>query len=352
MKTKSIASITILMVLSILFLMITQVQAQYDAVFEIELPDKFKGMEEIELIYSNPNPNFAELVPNSDQVAWKHRTTIKAPVELTILEMGAYLLYNGEWMLRMSAPPKKIKELFAIKSLHLAAGDSCVFLDNNRYDSYTQTGWNFWYAIAQDAKGTRYFGYEILETKGITIHGEQVLPLTNTDSTFVWSGKAAKNDYRLSGTLLPSEGRLVTKGGKVVGGKVAFALQSLDAGDAQLQEHLLSKDFFFAKKYGTITYEIDTIDYLEGNACNLYGTLTLLGNTKPEKVEATIAETDSLYAITVKAKVNRVQYGMLYSSSVDTDPDHQGIADFLWLEGTVYFKKDYPGSMPWNTATP
>lgn len=337
-----------------LFFLPTVTFTQYADVYTIPLPDKFNGMRQIEGIASTPNPNLPAFENKTRRdIVWRHNTTITAPENLKVIETGAYLLMNGTWWLRASFKPRATKKMFNTKSLKLGEGQKIIFKNNNRYGYYTQTGFNFWYFIAEDAQGNNVFGYEILETAGKMADGTEVLPLIKDKSTLNWVGKAGDSDYQMTGTVNASQGQLIIKNNAIIGGYLNIDLTTIASETQSLVDHLMTVDFFNTKEYPTATFNARSVIPLTDSTVTLVGQLTLLGNTLPYELTAQFKQTEKAFKISVdKAAVNRVSFGMYYASTADEGSTDYSISDFFYVNGTIAFQKDYPGSMPWNSVKP
>lgn len=89
-----------------------------------------------------------------------------------------------------------------------------------------------------------------------------------------WRGKFNKS----SGSVVLDE---AAKTGTV---DISIDINSIDFGHDKMNEHAKSDDFFNAAKYPTATYK-GTIKYEDGKPGAVDGQLTLLGVTKPVKLE-------------------------------------------------------------------
>lgn len=65
---------------------------------------------------------------------------------------------------------------------------------------------------------------------------------------------------------------------------IVMDAKSVDFGHDKMNEHALNEDFFFVEKHPTITYT-GTITFDDGQPSGVDGQLTLLGVTKPVKLE-------------------------------------------------------------------
>ena len=90
----------------------------------------------------------------------------------------------------------------------------------------------------------------------------------------IWRGKIDKS----SGSVVLDE---AAKTGTV---DISMDASTVDFGHAKMNEHAKSEDFFNVAKYPTITYK-GTIKYEDGKPGKVDGQLTLLGVTKPVKLD-------------------------------------------------------------------
>ncbi len=341
---------------ALILLITSALLAQYEGVYEIPLPEKFKEMRVTKMPQSTPNPNYPEFVNDTrKEIVWKHSTSITAKETFEILETGAYLLNNGEWKLRVAFSPKETKKYFDAATLELKEGDVITFKNNDRYSTLTQTGWNFWYVIARTPSGEFFYAYEILHTMGKMKDGTEVLPISPSKSTIQWTGKAGDSDYSLKGTLKPSfaGSALIIRDGVFLGGNITIDLTSIQSDHESLTKHLKSKDFFFVKKYPNAHFgNITDIQYGIDGKSKLQGTLSILGNELPCNADIQMIAEEKTVHILTTLRINRVEYGMNYASSVDTKTDDYSISDFFEVSCELIFSKDFPGSNSWNTVTP
>ena len=311
---------------------------------------KFNAFDQSELISNTPNPNLAEFSEGSPAIVWKHSTTILAKEEMEITEVGAYLLNNGSWTLRKAFEPKEIKKMFATSSLQLKAGQKIVFEENWRYGNYTQTGWNFWYVIAKTGEGKLIFDYDILGTIGKMEDGTQVLPLNVSQSNFHWTGKAGDSDYTLSGSVAAKSGRVIVNQEGLQGGDVVMDMESITCETEGVAGHLKSKDFFHTSKYPEAEFTISEVTRVAEGKYQIKGNLNLLGQSHPQEGQAVVKETETAFSVELEMKINRVKYGILFATSEEKSDSGYSISEWFTIQSNLSFRKDYPGSMPWNTV--
>ncbi len=102
---------------------------------------------------------------------------------------------------------------------------------------------------------------------------------------------------------------------------VTIAAASINTGIDSFNKHLLSKDFFDAEKHPTISFKGDKISFAEdGGVSAVEGQLTLLGQSKPVKLEAKhfacatneVAETQTCGG-DFETTIKRSDWGMEYA---------------------------------------
>ena len=71
-------------------------------------------------------------------------------------------------------------------------------------------------------------------------------------------------------------------------GKVTVDVRSLNTRNDQRDTHLRSADFFDVEKYPTMTFEVASIEQLEGESYLVRGNLTIKNVTRPIALDATI----------------------------------------------------------------
>lgn len=319
------------------------------SVDDIPLPEGIQQDDGI-AIFSTPNPNHPEFIPDSDRIVWKHQTFLVSDEDAEILEVNAYLLNKGEWMLRQSFTGKAINKMFETKKGRLLAKDTLVYRENWRVDNATRSGYNFWHVKVKTNDGEIRQAYDILYTSGRMQDGTQVLPLMVDTSSIQWTGRAGDSDYSLTDTIPGMSGTLIWNEGAVQGGQLTIAIATLEHEIETLRNHLLSKDFFHADKYPEIRLDVMDATMIEGTA-QLTCDLSLRGVTQAETFKCSMSETKESITLTGTLTLDRTAYGMTYASSKAPD-DNYSIADEISIDIELRFQKDYPGSNPWNTINP
>lgn len=313
-----------LVLLSFILVSPIYLYAQYEGVYKIPLPEEFSDYKESTIIYSTPNPDFPVHSGEEDfPVVWKHQTIIKAEDKIKVIETGAYLLYKGEWVLRAAFPRKMTKKMFNARSLKLSKGDSIVFKENWRYGNYTQTGWNFWYVKAINAKGEKIFSYEILETKGTFKDGLQILPLMNDKSCIDIPFTDEKESLSII-KMEKSNGNIQIKNDSLISfaANMIFRIPTPLAKNGDIE--LILKN---TKKLSN-----------KNNQYNIKGEICLNGECNEEEWTVKLASFEKTHQLSFDLNLDKKKYSSsLYNSN-----------NKLPLHIQLSFKKDYPGSMPWN----
>ncbi len=120
-----------------------------------------------------------------------------------------------------------------------------------------------------------------------------VLTFTSLSAQTKWTFDQAHTDVMFSVTHLVIstvtgyfrnfDGVIVTNGNDFNNAKIKFTIQtkSIDTDNKKRDEHLRSKDFFYAEKYPEIIFKSTSFKKVEGNKYKLTGNLTMRGITKP-----------------------------------------------------------------------
>lgn len=129
------------------------------------------------------------------------------------------------------------------------------------------------------------------------------------------------------GTLKMKDGQLMVDGTNLTGGRFVVDLNSLknedlkaDAeGQAKLEGHLKSADFFDVAKYPTATYEITGVTAATGDYNSVIaGNLTLRGVTKPVQFKANVTHTGNMVSIKSEpTDINRQDFGVNFTSPAE-----------------------------------
>jgi polyisoprenoid-binding protein YceI len=110
-------------------------------------------------------------------------------------------------------------------------------------------------------------------------------------------------------------------------GKVTIDVASLNTRNEQRDAHLLSADFFDAEKYPTISFEVTSIEPLEGETFLVRGDLTIKDVTRPIALDATVEGRMAdpfggieRLGISATGQLNRKDFGLNWDGLAGTVP--------------------------------
>ncbi|MEM6697265.1 MAG: YceI family protein, partial [Bacteroidota bacterium] len=153
-----------------------------------------------------------------------------------------------------------------------------------------------------------------------------VYNVDTTASIVNWTGgKVLDILDKHNGTVKISEGSLAVEDGKLTAGNFTIDMTSIvnedvpeDKGKAKLEGHLKSPDFFSVEEYPTATFEITSVEAVEGSADmthNITGNLTMHGETKQITIPANVAMEDGkVTAVTPEFTIDRTEWNVMYAS--------------------------------------
>lgn len=157
--------------------------------------------------------------------------------------------------------------------------------------------------------------------------GGATYAVDNNQSTIEWIGTKPVGQHH--GTFKIQQGSLTTTGNEISGGKVVIDVASVkpddqdEKGNAKLQTHLKSGDFFDVEKYPTGTFEITRVQQgapTNGDAVmkdvthTVTGNLTLKDQTKSVSFPAKINVKDSEITADANFNIDRTQWGIVYGN--------------------------------------
>ena len=141
-----------------------------------------------------------------------------------------------------------------------------------------------------------------------------------TKSEVIWTGKKVTGSHH--GTIKLKEGSLVIEDGMLKDGSFIIDMTSITNvdmagkdGQAKLEGHLKSADFFNVAEYPTTTLDITNVVHrgTEG-AFKVTADLTIKGITKPVKFNAQITTENGMQIATADVVVDRSEYDVRYGS--------------------------------------
>jgi len=154
-------------------------------------------------------------------------------------------------------------------------------------------------------------------------------------SNVVWMGSKIA-DTKHSGTVGLTSGSLSFEGENLTAGNFVIDMNTIsnsdlteETGQSKLVGHLKSADFFMVDTFPTASFEITSVEKLEGSAEGTHtvkGNLTIKGQTHGITFPATIAQTETGASATATIEINRNEWGIVWGG---TQEPNQGVIDFL-----------------------
>lgn len=181
----------------------------------------------------------------------------------------------------------------------------------------------FMTACSSGSTGEKVDAQEVTEKAAEATMAAQTFKVNAGASVINWTGKKSFVGDAHTGTMALSNGKLSVEGGKLTAGMFTIDMASLKSTDiedekmaGQLVGHLSSPDFFNVPEHPTATFEITSVDAVEGDmkvTHNITGNLTLLGTSKQVTIPANVAIAGGkMTATTPPFTIDRTQWGITY----------------------------------------
>ena len=114
-------------------------------------------------------------------------------------------------------------------------------------------------------------------------------------------------------------------------------LTKIESGDAELNKHMQSSDFFYVENHPTATFKSTDVEVTGDNTAKITGDLSFLGETHPLVLDVTLTgegdnpmTNDHTLGFAATGTVTRTDYGMDFlSGAVGDDVDLQISSEFL-----------------------
>ena len=176
--------------------------------------------------------------------------------------------------------------------------------------------------------------------------------VASQESEVVWSGnKPLIPGYEDAGTIMVENGVFEITDGAITDGEVVIDMTSIDVsstgaggGEARLENHLESDDFFSVATYPEATYQITGTTMTADGQQALQGDMTVKGNTAAVLLPYTIVEQDGELVFEGRATIDRTQFDVRFGS--DSFFDNLGdnvISDTFDLEYELVLEADAMG---------
>ncbi len=150
-----------------------------------------------------------------------------------------------------------------------------------------------------------------------------------------WTGSKIA-DTKHNGTVSLSSGSLSFEGENLTAGNFVIDMNTISNGDlteetgqSKLVGHLKGADFFMVDTFPTASFEISSVEKLEGSEAGTHtvkGNLTIKGQTHGITFPATIAQTEAGATAIASFEINRNEWGIVWGG---TQEPNQGVIDFL-----------------------
>ncbi len=183
---------------------------------------------------------------------------------------------------------------------------------------------------------------EAVEVPAEATLGSATLNVDTQLSVIDWKGRKIVGDDSHTGTLNLASGQLNVKDDQLVGGSFVIDMNSLtntdmagSDGQAKLEGHLKSGDFFELGQYPTASFEIAgvaAVDTVSGASHMITGNLTMKDVTKSVSFPASVMMKEgSVLATTLPFTINRTDWNVQYGSTLLGVVKDKAISDDVTL---------------------
>lgn len=167
----------------------------------------------------------------------------------------------------------------------------------------------------------------------------QNLELVPEQSQIKWTGKAAFSNYSLSGTIKIKSCNIIMRNNLIEKIDITIDMNSLDAENEDLKNHLRSKDFFEVENYPAANFRADKVINIESNKYEVMGDMTIKNQTHQEKILPTISKQENYWTIKGEIILDRTKYGIFFNSpNIFKNLKEQAIADEFTLQYSLTSK--------------
>ncbi len=155
-------------------------------------------------------------------------------------------------------------------------------------------------------------------------NADQTFVINRTSSSLAWEGfegvKLLASEH--NGTINITEGKLLVKDEKVVGGKFNIDMNSIvvldipadNSRNAKLTNHLKDPDFFDVPRFPEANFEITSVEAGNSDSSIVNGNLTIKGISKNISFPALITKDANTIKANAKFYINRKDWGINYRS--------------------------------------
>ena len=173
-----------------------------------------------------------------------------------------------------------------------------------------------------------------------TVEADGELNVDVVSSKITWKGYKPTGSH--VGTINLISGVLEVNGDKIKGGSFSADMTTIkdSEGNARLEKHLKSADFFEIETFPTATFEISDSKMKEGKTI-VTGNLTIKGITKEVSFPALVSENDNSVTLTSETfQVNRADFYVKFKSKTFfNDLKDKFVNDDFDLQVTIVAQK-------------
>ena len=117
----------------------------------------------------------------------------------------------------------------------------------------------------------------------------------------------------VKGTAKARSGSGVVADGGAVSGRFEIDMSSFSTGNKKRDDHLRTPDFFDARKYPTMTFEVTSASLSGPERGQLSGTLSIRDQTKPLTVPVEFHVSSSSLDVSAEFPIDRSQWGVTWA---------------------------------------
>ncbi|OFY68485.1 MAG: hypothetical protein A2V64_00145 [Bacteroidetes bacterium RBG_13_43_22] len=147
-----------------------------------------------------------------------------------------------------------------------------------------------------------------------TMNAQQKLNADKEKTTLHWLGEKVLGEH--NGTIRLQDGWLTWKDNKIEAGEFTIDMTTIkdDDGNANLEGHLKSDDFFGVEKYPTSKLVITGSTLFDKGTAVVKGDLTIKGITNPIEFKAAMQKKDDGTWFFANIVIDRTKYNVRYGS--------------------------------------
>jgi polyisoprenoid-binding protein YceI len=148
----------------------------------------------------------------------------------------------------------------------------------------------------------------------LMVNGQEKMAADTSKTTLSWLGEKVTGQH--DGTIKLQSGWLIFKDNKIVSGEFTIDMASIKetTGNARLEGHLKSDDFFGVVKFPTAKLVLTGSESFEKGTAVVRGTLTIKDITNPVEFKSNVQKKDDGLWFYSNIVVDRTKYNVRYGS--------------------------------------